>query len=555
MSEKLATLKELAAKHKRALIIAAAVLAVLIAAAVWATAQLPEDGKIARKVTSGGIDLSGMSVQEAQEVLSGNDFYDNKDFVLISGDEREEVHGADISLAVDAEKSALNAYSVGRGSNWFTNVFDCVKLCFSRKILAPSASVDVEKLDLIIYDMGVRKNGEMKEAEAVAATDTTVTVRPPSAGQSKDVTESRIETLDGIESGLDEIELKLPVSNPGKLTAEQVYAVVYRPSADAEYKLDGKELSIVDEAVGIEADKSEISQKLSALNSGSEISLNVTKLVPEKTAAMLREGLFSAELADYSSTYSTAAANRAFNVARAASSVNGTILLPGDTFSYNAAIGNPSLANGYKLASVYENGQTSEGAGGGVCQVSSTLYSAVLYANLEIVERKSHSLTVAYVPKGQDATVAYGAVDFKFKNNTDHPIRIDASAVKGKCLVKVIGTAPAVVQNVSITHTVAATNEPTVNETNDPTMPAGTRKVTSSGKTGYVIDSVRTVSENGTVVKTEKLTRSTYKMLPTEVSVGTLATPSPAPTAEPSEPAAVVITPEPAPEPSAETQE
>ena len=271
MSEKLATLKELAAKHKRALIIAAAVLAVLIAAAVWATAQLPEDGKIARKVTSGGIDLSGMSVQEAQEVLSGNDFYDNKDFVLISGDEREEVHGADISLAVDAEKSALNAYSVGRGSNWFANVFDCVKLCFSRKILAPSASVDVEKLDLIIYDMGVRKNGEMKEAEAVAATDTTVTVRPPSAGQSKDVTESRIETLDGIESGLDEIELKLPVSNPGKLTAEQVYAVVYRPSADAEYKLDGKELSIVDEAVGIEADKSEISQKLSALNSGSEI--------------------------------------------------------------------------------------------------------------------------------------------------------------------------------------------------------------------------------------------------------------------------------------------
>ena len=92
--------------------------------------------------------------------------------------------------------------------------------------------------------------------------------------------------------------------------------------------------------------------------------------------------------------------------------------MPGDTFSYNGTIGNPSLANGSKVASVFENGKTAQGVGGGVCQVSSTLYSAVLYADLEVVERRSHSMTVSYVPKGQDATVVYGGQDFKFRNIT-----------------------------------------------------------------------------------------------------------------------------------------
>ena len=168
--------------------------------------------------------------------------------------------------------------------------------------------------------------------------------------------------------------------------------------------------------------------------------------------------------------------------------------------------------------------------------MSSTIYSAVLYANLEIVERRNHSLTVAYVPKGQDATVAYGAIDFKFKNNTDRPVRIDALASGGKCTVRIIGTQTNPGQSVSIENVVVATTEPTVNETNDSEMLEGTRKVTSSGKTGYVVDSTRIVSENGQVVKTEKLGRSTYKMVPTEVSVGTKPAPTPTPTLQPEPP-------------------
>lgn len=539
MEKKSNAASEFIRTHKKAVSIAASVLVLLAAAVTAANATLPKADKIAHGVVIDAVELGGMTVEEAQTALSGSDFYAGKTFVLVSGDERETVLGEDIALTADIEQSVQAAYEIGRGDSWFKNVATTVKLRFSKLAVNPVPTVDEEKLDSILFNMGVRKNGEMKNAQATVLSETEVKVTPPSAGQSSDVSKERGEVLAALAAGdAEEIEVTLPISDPGKLTAEQVYAVVYRQASDAAYTLNGKELLITEEVVGMEADKTEISGKLSSLNSGNAITLTVKKLVPEVTAASLKSGLFSAELASYSSTYSTAAANRAFNVSRAASSVNGTILLPGDTFSYNSAIGNPSLANGYKMASVYENGKQTEGVGGGVCQVSSTLYSAALYANLEIVERRSHSLTVSYVPKGQDATVSYGSLDFKFRNNTKHPIKIESSAVKGKCVIRILGTAPEVAQQVSITHTVAAVNEPTVTETKDPTLPEGTRKVTSSGKTGYVVDSVRTVSENGAVVKTEKLTRSTYKMVPTEVTVGTMPppTPSPAPTAPASAP-------------------
>lgn len=534
MEKKENKLASFAVQHKKVIIAAAAAAAVIAAAAVWAAAQLPEDEKIAHGVIMDEIDLGGMTVQEAQEALTASSFYDNRNFVLVSGDEREEISGDAVGLTVDISASALEAYAVGRENGVFANLFKCVRLAFSRLEINPVPTVNEENMDAILYDMGVRKNGEMREAQMEEISETSVRVIPPTAGQSRDVSESRAEVLSQLQKGnFGEILLEMPISDPGKLSEEQVYAVVYRPAADAEYKLEGKELYIVDEIVGIDVDKQEIAKKLSQFNSGEPIELEVTRLAPENTAASLKEGLFAAELSSYSSTYSTAAANRADNVARAASSVNGTILLPGDTFSYNATIGNPSLANGYKTAPVYENGKTSEGVGGGVCQVSSTLYSAVLYANLEIVERRNHSLTVAYVPKGQDATVAYGSIDFKFKNNTERPIRLDAYAKGGKCVVKVIGTRHDPVQSVSIEHVIASTTEPTVNETNDPEMSEGTRKVTSPGKSGYVIDSTRIVSENGQVVKTEKLGRSTYKMVPTEVSIGTKPKPTQQPTPEP----------------------
>ena len=272
------------------------------------------------------------------------------------------------------------------------------------------------------------------------------------------------------------------------------------------------------------------------MNSNQTAHVDAKVVMPSKTTEVLKSKLFNSTLASYSTTYSTGAVNRASNVALAASKINGTVLKPGDTFSYNETIGDTTLANGYKVAPVFENGKTSQGVGGGVCQVSSTLYSAVLYADLKVVERRNHSLTVAYVPKGQDATVSYGAIDFKFANDTEYPIKIAASTGGGTVTVSIIGTKHEPERTVKLSHSIVSTIQPVTNETNDASLPAGTRKVTVAGKTGYVVDTYKTVYENGKEISSGKITRSSYRMTPTEVTVGTkeeapvYVVPSPAPT-------------------------
>ena len=120
--------------------------------------------------------------------------------------------------------------------------------------------------------------------------------------------------------------------------------------------------------------------------------------------------------------------------------INEKVLAPGEVFSFNDTVGKRSTANGFYTAPEYANGQTVMGIGGGTCQVSSTLYNAVLYADLSIVYRLNHMFTVNYCPIGQDATVSDSGVDFKFANNTDYPIKISAVTSGGKITVSILGT-------------------------------------------------------------------------------------------------------------------
>lgn len=118
--------------------------------------------------------------------------------------------------------------------------------------------------------------------------------------------------------------------------------------------------------------------------------------------------------------------NKIHNIQLACYSIDETIIYPEGIFSYNDALGPTTLENGYKLGKIFIEGEEVDGVGGGVCQVSSTLYNAVLGANLDIIERNEHSKEVTYVPKGYDAATSYGGIDFQFLNNLENPIRIDS---------------------------------------------------------------------------------------------------------------------------------
>ena len=149
---------------------------------------------------------------------------------------------------------------------------------------------------------------------------------------------------------------------------------------------------------------------------------------------------FSDVLGSKTTYYNTSVKGRSTNIRLAAEAIDGTVLQPGETFSLNGVVGRRTAAKGYQTAIIFQNGKQVEGLGGGVCQVSSTVYGAVLYADLQVTERSSHQFQVSYTPVSQDAAVYYGSQDFQFVNDTDNPIKIAASASNGSLTVTIYGT-------------------------------------------------------------------------------------------------------------------
>ena len=149
---------------------------------------------------------------------------------------------------------------------------------------------------------------------------------------------------------------------------------------------------------------------------------------------------FSDVLGSKTTYYNSSVKGRSTNIRLATEAIDGTVLQPGETFSLNGVVGRRTAAKGYQNAIIFQNGKQVEGLGGGVCQVSSTVYGAVLYADLQVTERSSHQFQVSYTPVSQDAAVYYGSQDFQFVNDTDNPIKIAASASNGSLTVTIYGT-------------------------------------------------------------------------------------------------------------------
>lgn len=226
------------------------------------------------------------------------------------------------------------------------------------------------------------------------------------------------------------------------------------------------------------------------------------------------------ELAAYTTNYKTWEINRSHNLATAAKRLNGAVVAPQEVFSYNKQVGMRTSAAGYLDAKVIVGGKYEDGLGGGICQVSSTLYNAVLLAGMEIVERSNHNLSVSYVPLGQDATVVYGALDFKFKNNTGYPVYIRAVTGGGQLTVNIYGDL-AYKKNIKVYSVVDQVFPYSTTTEVDPTLATGTEKIDVYGHPGYIVRAFRTFYDNaGNKIKTEMLARDHYQPLNTLVLQG-----------------------------------
>ncbi|MDO4333306.1 MAG: VanW family protein [Eubacteriales bacterium] len=228
-------------------------------------------------------------------------------------------------------------------------------------------------------------------------------------------------------------------------------------------------------------------------------------------------------LGTFTTSYSTSSADRSGNVSNGCSKINGTTIYPGDTFSTYDAVKPFTQENGYFMAGSYLNGQVVDSIGGGICQVSTTLYNAVLRAELDVTERHNHSMIVTYVDPSADAAIAESAgKDFQFVNNTEYPIYIEGYTKDKKITFNIYG-----VESRDSNRTV--TYESEVLETKvpdhdnivaDASRPVGYIQ-TSSAHIGYKARLWKVVKENGVEVSREQINSSNYQMSPKTVTVGT----------------------------------
>ncbi|WP_168123409.1 VanW family protein [Paenibacillus sp. HB172176] len=233
---------------------------------------------------------------------------------------------------------------------------------------------------------------------------------------------------------------------------------------------------------------------------------------------LLGEGI-DRKIMSYTTSFATSAEGRAYNVTVTAQALNDWLLAPGEIFSYSKLIESAEKQYSYREAPVILNGRLSPGIGGGICQVSSTLYQAALRAGLDIVERRNHSLPVPYLPLGYDATYATGAIDFKFRNSTDSYLLIRTEVKNRTLTVKLFGSIPENVSYdiVSLTKNAVA---PSVEQRVNDGLPVGGQALLKQGKPGFIVDTYRIKSIDGKEVSRERISHDTYKAQPTVIEVG-----------------------------------
>jgi vancomycin resistance protein YoaR len=460
-----------------------------------------------------GLNVGGMDTIAAESELTSEfeEVSRGRSVVVECEGNKKTVKFDDLKVVIDAQKTAENAFAVGRSGGLFAKTAKLFMLAFSGENIPLEVKMDESVVEGIIKELA--NNLEVLPVPTGYRIEEDELVVIKGHGGKMVNRKKTIDMLStaALDPSVKNIVLKIETLEEEKVDIDKFYDEICAPMKNATYSLEDGDVVVIPEKIGVIVDKMLVESAIESREK--ECYIPIKTEMPQVTATQLREQLFRDVISSYSSNFATSTAARASNVILTAERINGAVLMPGDVFSYDSKIGRRTAENGYREAGVYVGNKVESGIGGGICQTSSTLYSAALYANLEIVSRTSHSLPVSYVPAGQDATIAEGYIDLKIKNNYDFPVKIVAN-VKGRTLTCSILGVKNPMLKVEISHTRTATYEPGTERVINPDIPKGYVYVSEKGAIGYAVSSQRIVRESGKITKTENLTKSIYRAAP-----------------------------------------
>ncbi len=509
-------------KAKKAIAIVFVILLILVALffTIFAILNL-KNTKIIRGVQIGEINVSDMSKEDAKALLDErNAKNQEKQLILKYGDLENKVTYSSLAVSYKIDDAINNAYNIGRDGNIFENNLNILKTWKDGKKVELKATVDTEKLNQVVQNINNTIQGAVVQPSYEVKDDKLI-IKSGKLGIKVDEQKlsEYIYTAVTTETDAQEQTIEIPVitSKPDQIDIDKIHSEVYKEVKDAYYTKDP--FTIYPEQKGIDFDVESAKALIQEPKEQYEIQLTITK--PSKTVKEIGTEAFPDLLGVCKTNYVASNKNRTTNLILAAGKINGTVLLPGEEFSYNGVVGKRTVEAGYKNAATYSNGQVVDDIGGGICQISSTLYDAAVFANMDITVRRNHQFVTSYLPAGKDATVVWGSQDFKFKNSRKYPVRITATVSGGVATVQIWGVKEDVEYDISIETKQISTIKYTTQYVEDPSLPAGTQKVTQAGANGRKVQAYKVMKLNGQVVSRTLLSTDTYRAMTRIVRVGT----------------------------------
>ena len=502
-------------------LITIAILIILVAlfSTIFAVINIKSD-KVLKGITINEIDISELTKEQAIEKI--NNIYGTRaeqQIYLTHGEYETSVTYEALEVKYQIQDAVNEAYNIGRSGNVIQNNFEILKTWKQGKNIKLNVTLDTDMINQIAQNINNSiDDAVVQPSYYVEKADAQLIITAGKKGVKVDEEQLLADIYKVLNEESEEEKIEIPMSEdtPDKIDINKIHEEVYKEVKDAYYT--SNPFTVYPEEEGIDFDVEQANTIIAEEKEEYIIPLKITK--PSKTVKDIGTEAFPDLLATFSTKYNAGNAGRTTNLRLAANKINGTVLLPNEEFSYNAVVGERTISAGYKMAATYSNGAVVDGLGGGICQISSTLYDAVVMANLKITTRRNHQFVTSYVPAGKDATVVWGSQDFKFVNSRKYPVRITATVQGGIATVQVWGIKEEVEYDISIETKKIATIAPATQYVQDPSLAPGQQKVVQAGSDGRKVEAYKVTRLNGQVVSTTLLSRDTYNAMKRIVHVG-----------------------------------
>lgn len=481
------------------------------------------------KIISGtkieGINVSKLTREEAYQRISERlEIIRKQDIQIKYNDYTKNITPEQLEIDINIKDVVEEAYKIGRNNNIMIDNYQILLSSIFKKNLKLSVNYNEEILKGILKTIEEEIPGKMENYSYEIDKDKLIITNGKEGlvveeDKLKESILNKIIELLNEEKKDNTIIIQAKNQKPEKIDIEKVYNEIYKEPEDAYISEDPFEIHVEQSGLDFDITMEEAKKIIGEDKEQYEIPLKITE--PNKTVSDLGEKVFKESLSKFTTVFDVGNTNRASNIALATKTLDGIVLKPGEVFSYNKVIGNTTKEKGYKLGGAYVNGQVVQAYGGGICQVSTTLYNAVLYANLEIVQRYNHTYAVSYVPAGRDATVSYGGKDFKFKNNRKYPIKIEGVAKNGTVSISIKGIKEENEYEIQLESKVLSRTPCNTVYQNTNSMEEGKQKIIQKGYNGYKSITYKITKQNEKIINKETLSSDTYLPMNKIVMVGT----------------------------------